>query len=147
MKRTFGSRSDIFCDIILRKSLKSMAPVPSVSTPEIICLSSSFFGSNPSALIATCNIVILPVIKEINYPFFSNFEKKFIFLFRKLNFRTSWLTTNLNFFDVDCASSFRVEQVEGFSDFRFLLVLELQLRRFLLCWLFTISTHSRQAKK
>lgn len=44
----------IFPVIMLRKSLKSIAPEPSLSMSAIIFLISSFFGSKPRALIATC---------------------------------------------------------------------------------------------
>ena len=40
-----------------RKSAKDIFPVPSLSTSTIIFLISSFFGSNPRALIATWNSV------------------------------------------------------------------------------------------
>lgn len=44
----------IFSAIILRKSPKSIVPEPPSSTSAIIFLISSFFGSNPRALMATC---------------------------------------------------------------------------------------------
>lgn len=44
----------IFCVIMLRKSAKSIVPEPSLSMSAIIFLISSFFGSNPRALMATC---------------------------------------------------------------------------------------------
>lgn len=43
----------ILAVISSKNSLKSMVPEPSLSMSEIIFLISSFFGSNPSALIAT----------------------------------------------------------------------------------------------
>lgn len=47
----------IFCVITARKSVKEIFPVPSLSTSLIIFLISSFFGSNPRALMATCSRV------------------------------------------------------------------------------------------
>uniref|UniRef100_H2XPS4 Uncharacterized protein n=1 Tax=Ciona intestinalis TaxID=7719 RepID=H2XPS4_CIOIN len=52
---SFESFSLIFCVIIVKKSLKSIVPLPSRSTSAIIFFISSFFGSKPRALIATFN--------------------------------------------------------------------------------------------
>mmetsp|Transcript_8537 Transcript_8537/g.24533 ORF Transcript_8537/g.24533 Transcript_8537/m.24533 type:complete len:209 (-) Transcript_8537:15-641(-) len=50
---SLGSRFRILCVIILRNSSYPMVPLPSSSTSEIIFWISSFFGSKPSARIAT----------------------------------------------------------------------------------------------
>ena len=62
---SLGSRSDILPVINSIKSANSMTPFPSRSTSEIIFLTSSFFGSNPRALIATLSSLasIYPEIK------------------------------------------------------------------------------------
>merc|ERR1719291_965876 len=50
---SLGSRFRILCVIIFKNSSYPIVPLPSSSTSEIIFWISSFFGSNPSARIAT----------------------------------------------------------------------------------------------
>lgn len=98
----------IFSVIIVRKSLKSIVPEPSLSMSAIIFLISSFFGSNPRARIATCGT-------ETQHSW--GFCGLFISVFDR-----NYPETNLELLHVYCASSICVKEIKSLLNFLLLLL-------------------------
>lgn len=96
----------------LKKSVKEIFPVPSLSTSPIIFLISSFFGSNPRALMATWQSgqhrePDKHVTMQRCYSFFS--PGPFY----------------LELLDIDVSRCISVKQLKGFSDLLLLLLSQL----------------------
>lgn len=97
---------------MLRKSAKSIVPEPSLSMSAIIFLISSFFGSKPSALMATCGNTAL------NMRWLCN-----VFIKQTKTIKC----TSLQLLHVYSSGSVRVKKIESLLNFLPLLVCQLNL--------------------
>ena len=104
--RIFNITLTIFSVIILRKSVKSIDPEPSLSMSAIIFLISSFFGSNPRALMATCST--------------DNTSHTAVAIWKRLQKILN--STNLQLLHVYGSSSIGVKKVKSLLDFLLLLL-------------------------
>lgn len=106
--------STIFCVMTERKSAKEIFPVPSLSTSPIIFLISSFFGSNPRALIATWHSGRQRCESD------AHIQRKHMIVIS-----IQALLLYLELLDIDESGSIGVKQLKGLPDLLLLLLSQL----------------------